>query len=334
MTEGTWDTLIWSADIPTFSALPAGARVAYAPGTKISARPGQLAARAAADLLQAPLPALRALRRAPHPKELVRAAMWTRSAAFFAVNRLVDQDQQPAWSSDVILSAKRRPAPVAYSPDDARARCVTVIIAQDRAEQLGKAIASVLGSICDHVLVVDGGSVDNSIEVAQRAGARVVSRPFDRDFAAQRNFATDRARELFHPSWIAVVDSDEIVTPELAALYLWIMQREGNHDAVYGPMMTMAGEERWDTIDYRPMLFRPSLRYVGAGNERITSVRPLFIPIGGPMVLNVKTRAQFLKSRLLYADLRPGVVPPDVLDATRAELAELAQAEQARVEQD
>ena len=85
------------------------------------------------------------------------------------------------------------------------------VVAQDEAERIGACIESVRG-FCDEVLVVDGGSRDDTCEVAARLGARVVPRLFD-DFARQHEFARTEARG----EWILSVDADERASPELAA---------------------------------------------------------------------------------------------------------------------
>lgn len=64
----------------------------------------------------------------------------------------------------------------------------------------------------DERLVLDGGSLDRTIDLCRGAGARVEQRPFD-DFARQRNAAMALATH----DWILFVDADERVTPELAA---------------------------------------------------------------------------------------------------------------------
>ena len=304
---------------PLAAAIPVGVRVAYPPGLGIVGSRAELIASNVGPVIRRP-GLLRHLMRGVSPGELLRGAVWARSAAFFGVTRVSHADGRPAWAGSLL---PRRPAGQAalFTEEEARAACVTVIISQDRSEQLVRAIRSVKGVISDHVLVVDGGSTDDSVAAATAAGALVVSRTFDRDFAAQRNFGSELAFERFGPRWIALVDSDEEVDEELARLYLWIMRRDGRHDAVYGPMVTKVDGELWmPGIDYRPMLFRPTLRWVGAGNERLSSRRPIFIPIGGPTVVNVKTLAQALRSRLLYASLRPGVVPDEVVARDRARL--------------
>jgi glycosyltransferase involved in cell wall biosynthesis len=85
-----------------------------------------------------------------------------------------------------------------------------VIIARNEEHTIARAIASC--AFADEVLVVDGGSNDKTIEICKHAGVRVVERPFD-DFARQRNFGLEQARE----EWVLFVDADERVTPDLAA---------------------------------------------------------------------------------------------------------------------
>lgn len=84
------------------------------------------------------------------------------------------------------------------------------IIAMDEERDLPDCLASV--AFCDEVVVVDSGSTDRTIAVAEAAGARVVHQDW-LGFAAQRNVAIDAARG----TWILEVDADERVTPELRA---------------------------------------------------------------------------------------------------------------------
>jgi glycosyltransferase involved in cell wall biosynthesis len=83
------------------------------------------------------------------------------------------------------------------------------IIAQDEERALPACLESL--SFCDELLVIDGGSTDRTREVASRAGARVLERPFD-DFARQHEFARTEARG----EWILSIDADERASPEIA----------------------------------------------------------------------------------------------------------------------
>lgn len=85
-----------------------------------------------------------------------------------------------------------------------------VILTFNEAQNLPRALASV--HWCDDVLVVDSGSTDQTVAIAEAAGARVLVRPFD-SFARQRNHAMD-AGGFRHP-WVLHLDADEAVTPDL-----------------------------------------------------------------------------------------------------------------------
>lgn len=63
----------------------------------------------------------------------------------------------------------------------------------------------------EELLVIDSGSTDGTVEMAQKHGARVVQHPFT-DFASQRNFALQQATG----DWVLFIDADERVTPALA----------------------------------------------------------------------------------------------------------------------
>ncbi len=89
-----------------------------------------------------------------------------------------------------------------------RARISACLIVQDEQERLPAALASV--AFCDEVIVVDGGSTDDTVAMARQAGAQVIERPW-RGFAIQRNVAIDAAGG----DWILEVDADERVSPAL-----------------------------------------------------------------------------------------------------------------------
>jgi len=66
-------------------------------------------------------------------------------------------------------------------------------------------------SFCDERIVVDGGSSDETVKIAQGKGARVVTHPFE-GFGAQKGFALSLATG----DWVLSIDADERVTPKLA----------------------------------------------------------------------------------------------------------------------
>jgi len=83
------------------------------------------------------------------------------------------------------------------------------IITLNEAEHIAAAIES--ASWADEVLVVDSGSTDDTVAIAQEAGARVMTRAWS-GYVDQKNFA---AAEAAH-DWIFSLDADERIPPALA----------------------------------------------------------------------------------------------------------------------
>jgi glycosyltransferase involved in cell wall biosynthesis len=89
-------------------------------------------------------------------------------------------------------------------------RLSAIIIAYNEAANLPGCLASL--TFCDEIVVVDGGSGDGTAAIAQKAGARVVSKPDFTGFGAQKQAALDAARGL----WVLSIDADERVPDALA----------------------------------------------------------------------------------------------------------------------
>ena len=107
------------------------------------------------------------------------------------------------------------------------------ILALEEEQMIGRALDSARWA--DEILVVDGGSSDETVRIAERAGARVIERPFD-DFARQRNFALEAARG----EWVLFVDADERCTPSLATEIGRLLGGHPSADAYAVPRRSMA----------------------------------------------------------------------------------------------
>lgn len=83
-----------------------------------------------------------------------------------------------------------------------------VIITRDAATQLPPCLESL--AFCAEILVVDSGSVDGTVEVARRHGARVIETHW-RGFGPQKQFAVEQAAN----DWVLCVDADERVSDRL-----------------------------------------------------------------------------------------------------------------------
>lgn len=67
-------------------------------------------------------------------------------------------------------------------------------------------------AVADEVVVVDSGSTDDTVALAEAAGARVVRQSWLGN-GRQKRFAEDQCRH----DWLLDLDADEVVTPALAA---------------------------------------------------------------------------------------------------------------------
>ncbi len=78
-------------------------------------------------------------------------------------------------------------------------------------------------NIADDIVVVDGGSTDETIVWAKKMGARVFERPWKHNYADQKNFA---CQQLF-TDWIYVHDPDERLEPTLLEIIPTMLTQDG-----------------------------------------------------------------------------------------------------------
>ena len=83
-----------------------------------------------------------------------------------------------------------------------------VLITQNAAHSLAACLASL--AFCDEILVVDSGSADDTVAIAQSCGARVIQTHW-RGFGPQKQFAVEQAAH----DWVLCIDADERVSDRL-----------------------------------------------------------------------------------------------------------------------
>ena len=88
-----------------------------------------------------------------------------------------------------------------------------IVLTRNEARHLERCLASVK-DFASRVLVVDSGSTDDTVEIAERAGAKVMDNPW-LNHATPFNFALDQLPE--DARWVFRLDADEVVTPQLSA---------------------------------------------------------------------------------------------------------------------
>ena len=85
------------------------------------------------------------------------------------------------------------------------------IIACNEADRIGRTIAAI-AEIAAEIIVVDSGSTDATVAIAERLGARVIANDWP-GYGPQKRFAEAACRG----PWVLNIDADEVVSPELAS---------------------------------------------------------------------------------------------------------------------
>jgi glycosyltransferase involved in cell wall biosynthesis len=139
--------------------------------------------------------------------------------------------------------------------------------------------------VVDDIVVVDGGSTDKSVEWAERMGARVLHRPFDNDFSAQKNFAI----ENLDTDWVYLHDPDERIEPTLLEIIPMLTHKDGQLFLMKSGILPGSdkfldcfGIPRKNFIDgvqtpiypdYQYRLFARYCRFEGAVHEKIINFK-------------------------------------------------------------
>jgi glycosyltransferase involved in cell wall biosynthesis len=115
--------------------------------------------------------------------------------------------------------------------------------------------------VVDEIVMVDTGSTDDSVAIAQSFGARVLHREWDGDFSAARNYGLDRMESR----WILYIDADEYLTPVARAdVERWLSVPEP-HIAFRLLLRAKVGFTPYR--EYRVWRNRPDIRFWGVIHE-------------------------------------------------------------------
>jgi glycosyltransferase involved in cell wall biosynthesis len=109
-------------------------------------------------------------------------------------------------------------------------RITATIITENEERRIARAIESL--RCCDEIVVLDSGSVDRTVELAAKLGARVVDCPW-RGYAGQKNLAAGQAAH----DWILSIDADEALSEALEG-EIWNLKKRGpEYDAYTMPRL-------------------------------------------------------------------------------------------------
>lgn len=127
------------------------------------------------------------------------------------------------------------------------------ILACNEAANLRRTLPSVAWA--DELILVDSGSTDDTVSIAEGFGAKVFSETW-KGYGAQMNSAIDKCTS----EWVFSLDADEVLTPELQAEIQALLKGEPKFNAywvprrnqIFGRWMRHGGQYP----DYKLRLFR------------------------------------------------------------------------------
>ncbi|MFT8887944.1 MAG: glycosyltransferase family 2 protein [Ethanoligenens sp.] len=132
-------------------------------------------------------------------------------------------------------------------------------IAKNEEDNIARSLDSYRDFV-DEIIVVDTGSTDGTVRIAEQCGATVLHFDWCDDFAAAKNFALDQA----NGDWIVFLDADEYFCPDCGKRLreaIAIAEQRGNN--CVGCRMKnidrVTGESRAEVFQIR--LFQKGLRY-------------------------------------------------------------------------
>ena len=105
-----------------------------------------------------------------------------------------------------------------------KARISQCMIVKNEEDKIEKALSWGKGIVSEQI-VVDTGSTDRTVEIAEAMGAKIYHFEWIDDFSAARNFAISKAKY----EWIAFLDADEYFLEEDARKLLYYVQRLQNN---------------------------------------------------------------------------------------------------------
>jgi glycosyltransferase involved in cell wall biosynthesis/thioredoxin-like negative regulator of GroEL len=159
------------------------------------------------------------------------------------------------------------------SPDNGRRHLSVAMIVRNEEDVLPATIENVR-PIADEIHVLDTGSTDRTLEVAQGLGARTGSVPWNDDFAGARN----RLLGEISGDWVLWLDAGEGLSPDSAIELRKFIDREADPKKVY--MLTVVvPSSNGDASDEQIAVARlmpnhPDLRFEGRVSETLqTSIR-------------------------------------------------------------
>ncbi len=182
-----------------------------------------------------------------------------------------------------------------------KVRLSQCMIVKDEEENIRRALSWGRGRVCEQI-VVDTGSTDRTVEIAEEMGAKVYHFQWCDDFAAAKNHAIEQASG----EWIAFLDADEYFSEEDADKLMELLARVEEGESAEKPphlircaWVQLGGDGRPFSVSVQDRIFRnlPQIRYRGRIHEQID--------MSGPMVcLDERKSLSIMHTGYIYSVMK------------------------------
>ncbi|MBT2290147.1 glycosyltransferase [Paenibacillus albidus] len=143
------------------------------------------------------------------------------------------------------------------------------MIVKNEEEYLPKCLSSVM-RIVDEIIIVDTGSADNTVSIANNFGAKVIHMPWEDSFAAARNRSIEEATG----DWILWMDADEEMDMDEADKLKELLTRDAIREhSIEGIQFYFLNYLEEDKVEHtclqRMVRNRPEYKFEGRIHEQI-----------------------------------------------------------------
>ncbi len=146
-------------------------------------------------------------------------------------------------------------------------RISAILIVKNEEKHLDRCLQSIQGGV-DEIIVVDTGSTDKTVEIAESFGATIGHFEWCNDFSAARNYSLGLATG----DWALWIDADEAVTPESwNPIYEAVVRP--HFGGYFTRIVNFTDENETTEYTHAPIrLFRidPRIRFTGSIHEQIS----------------------------------------------------------------
>jgi tetratricopeptide (TPR) repeat protein len=152
------------------------------------------------------------------------------------------------------------------------------MIVKNQEAMLGRCLNSIRDWV-DEIIVVDTGSTDRTVQIAESFGAKVSHQPWEGDFSKHRNYSIDKAT----CDWVFIIDADEEVCADDVPVLMRLLA-DGRQQVISINVINVYGESENRTVFLpSPRFFRRELglRYEGIVHNQLSLPDDLSITRAG-----------------------------------------------------